>query len=112
MPTYQYTCTQCGHALEAKQSFTDAPLADCPSCGVDGALRKQYGSVGVVFKGSGFYRTDSRGSNSTELAKNNPTKSEDKKKSGGDNATTNTSNSGSNSKKSDSAKATTTAAKS
>ena len=70
MPTYQYTCTECGHDLEARQSFTDQPLADCPSCGVEGALRKQFGSVGVVFKGSGFYRTDSRSGNSTELSKN------------------------------------------
>lgn len=58
MPTYQYRCTECGHNLEAVQAFSDAPLDSCPECG--GKLRKQYGSVGVVFKGSGFYRTDSR----------------------------------------------------
>ena len=58
MPTYQYACTACGHQLEAVQSFTDAPLTECPSC--EGRLRKLYSSVGVVFKGSGFYRTDSR----------------------------------------------------
>ena len=58
MPTYQYACTACGHQLEAVQSFTDEPLSDCPSC--DGRLRKVFNSVGIVFKGSGFYRTDSR----------------------------------------------------
>ena len=58
MPTYQYRCTECGHDLEAVQKFTDAALTECPSCG--GQLRKVYNAVGVVFKGSGFYRTDSR----------------------------------------------------
>ncbi|WP_431801651.1 FmdB family zinc ribbon protein [Microbacterium sp. bgisy203] len=58
MPTYAYACTQCGHAFDAVQSFSDASLTECPVCG--GALRKQYGSVGVTFNGSGFYRTDSR----------------------------------------------------
>lgn len=58
MPTYQYACTACGHDLEAVQSFSDDPLTECPECG--GALRKLFGNVGVVFKGSGFYRTDSR----------------------------------------------------
>ena len=58
MPTYQYTCTACGEPLEAVQAFHDAPLTVCPSCG--GALRKVFSAVGVVFKGSGFYKTDSR----------------------------------------------------
>lgn len=58
MPTYQYACTACEHRFEAVQKFTDASLTECPSC--TGRLRKLYGSVGVVFKGSGFYRTDSR----------------------------------------------------
>ena len=60
MPTYQYACTACGHELEAVQSFTDAALTECPECG--GALRKVFSAVGVVFKGSGFYKTDSRSS--------------------------------------------------
>ncbi|NUT33162.1 MAG: FmdB family transcriptional regulator [Hamadaea sp.] len=60
MPTYQYACTACGHQLEAVQSFTDAALTQCPEC--DGSLRKLFSGVGVVFKGSGFYRTDSRSS--------------------------------------------------
>jgi putative FmdB family regulatory protein len=58
VPTYQYTCTECGEPLEAVQSFTDAALTQCPRCG--GRLRKVFSAVGVVFKGSGFYRTDSR----------------------------------------------------
>ena len=60
MPTYAYACTQCGHRFDAVQSFSDAALTECPECG--GKLRKQYGSVGVTFNGSGFYRTDSRAS--------------------------------------------------
>ncbi len=58
MPTYAYACTQCGHRFDAVQSFSDAALTECPECG--GPVRKQYGSVGVTFNGSGFYRTDSR----------------------------------------------------
>jgi putative FmdB family regulatory protein len=60
VPTYQYACTECGHQLEAVQSFTDEALTVCPEC--QGRLRKQFSAVGVVFKGSGFYRTDSRNS--------------------------------------------------
>ena len=63
VPTYQYTCNDCGHFLEAVQSFSDDALTVCPACG--GTLRKVYNAVGVVFKGSGFYRTDSRGSSSS-----------------------------------------------
>ncbi|HWG93568.1 MAG TPA: FmdB family zinc ribbon protein [Mycobacteriales bacterium] len=63
MPTYQYACTACGEQLEAVQAFTDAPLTDCPAC--DGRLRKVFSAVGVVFKGSGFYKTDSRKSSSS-----------------------------------------------
>ncbi|MGH3545348.1 MAG: FmdB family zinc ribbon protein [Mycobacteriales bacterium] len=58
MPTYQYVCTSCARQLEAVQSFSDAALAGCPQC--NGSLRKVFSSVGVVFKGSGFYRNDSR----------------------------------------------------
>jgi putative FmdB family regulatory protein len=58
VPVYQYACTECGHELEVRQSFTDEPLSACPTC--DGRLRKVLSAVGVVFKGSGFYRTDSR----------------------------------------------------
>src|SRR6478752_4760334 len=58
MPTYQYRYTSCGHDLEAVQKFSDSALTECPNCG--GPLRKVFNAVGVVFKGSGFYRTDSR----------------------------------------------------
>jgi putative FmdB family regulatory protein len=58
VPTYQYTCTECGEPLEAVQKFSDDPLTVCPACG--GKLRKVFSAVGIVFKGSGFYRTDSR----------------------------------------------------
>ncbi|MGZ4498686.1 MAG: FmdB family zinc ribbon protein, partial [Nocardioides sp.] len=58
MPTYQYACTECGHAFEQFQSFSDDALTECPEC--QGRLRKVFNAVGVVFKGSGFYRTDSR----------------------------------------------------
>jgi putative FmdB family regulatory protein len=61
MPTYQYRCTDCGHDLEAVQKFSDAALTECPNC--SGSLRKVFNAVGVVFKGSGFYRTDSRAGN-------------------------------------------------
>ena len=63
MPTYQYACTACAERLEAVQSFTDAPLTECPACG--GTLRKVFSPVGVVFKGSGFYKTDSRAKSSS-----------------------------------------------
>ena len=63
MPTYQYSCTNCGHFFEAVQSFSDDSLTVCPEC--QGKLRKVFNAVGVVFKGSGFYRTDSRGSSSS-----------------------------------------------
>ncbi len=58
MPTYEYACTSCGEHLEVVQSFRDDPLTECPAC--EGPLRKVFGSIGVVFKGSGFYKTDSR----------------------------------------------------
>lgn len=58
MPTYAYTCTACQHSLEVRQSFTDDALTECPEC--QGRLRKRFDNVGVVFKGSGFYRNDSR----------------------------------------------------
>lgn len=66
MPTYAYTCTECGHAFDIHQSFSDDALTECPQCG--GRLRKVFGSVGVVFKGSGFYRTDSRSGNGAKTA--------------------------------------------
>ena len=66
MPTYQYACTACGHQLEVVQSFSDAALTQCPEC--EGRLRKLFSAVGIVFKGSGFYRTDSRSGTSSDAA--------------------------------------------
>lgn len=62
MPTYQYACTECGHSFEQFQSFSEDALTVCPEC--NGRLRKLFNAVGVVFKGSGFYRTDSRSGSS------------------------------------------------
>ena len=67
MPTYQYACTECDHRFDAVQSFSDPSLTVCPECG--GKLRKVFSSVGIVFKGSGFYRTDSRASAGSTVAK-------------------------------------------
>ena len=89
MPTYEYACTACGHRLEAVQSFTDDPLSQCPDCG--GALRKVYGAVGIVLKGSGFYKTDSRTASGAS--------SSEKKGGGAENQSSDTSASDSSSKK-------------
>lgn len=58
MPTYAYSCASCGHRFDIYQAFADSALTECPECG--GRLRKEFGNVGVVFKGSGFYRNDAR----------------------------------------------------
>ncbi|RIV30875.1 FmdB family transcriptional regulator [Micromonospora radicis] len=92
MPTYQYACTACGHQLEAVQSFSDEPLTDCPAC--EGRLRKVFNSVGVVFKGSGFYRTDSRSSGS-ESTSSSTGKSGSSDSSSSGSTTSNSSSSGS-----------------
>lgn len=73
MPTYAYTCTECGHAFDIHQSFSDAALTECPACG--GKLRKVFSSVGVVFKGSGFYRNDSRSTTSSSTSAGSSTSS-------------------------------------
>ncbi|MFE3638307.1 FmdB family zinc ribbon protein [Streptomyces cellostaticus] len=70
MPTYQYQCTECGEGLEAVQKFTDDALTECPGCG--GRLKKVFSAVGIVFKGSGFYRNDSRGSSSSSSPASKP----------------------------------------
>ena len=72
MPTYQYTCTECGEPVEVVQKFTDEPLTVCSVCG--GRLRKVFSPVGIVFKGSGFYRTDSRKGSSVVPAADKPDK--------------------------------------
>ncbi len=86
MPTYQYRCTECDHAFEEFQSFTDDALTVCPVCG--GRLRKVFNAVGVVFKGSGFYRNDSR-------AKDTAASSSKDGSSGSESSTSSTSASGS-----------------
>ena len=75
MPTYAYACKQCGHRFDAVQSFADPTLTECPECG--GPLRKEYGSIGVTFNGSGFYRTDSRAAEkkSSDAAASSPSSS-------------------------------------
>ena len=70
MPTYQYRCTACSKELEAVQKFSDPALTTCPTC--SGGLRKVYSAVGVVFKGSGFYATDSRTSSSASTPASTP----------------------------------------
>ena len=71
MPTYQYACKECGHQLEAVQSFSDEPLTVCPDCA--GQLRKLFTGVGIVFKGSGFYRNDSRNAAKSESSASSET---------------------------------------
>ena len=66
MPTYEYACTKCGHQFEIVQSFSDDALTKCPEC--KGKLRKVFGSVGIVFKGSGFYKNDSRGTSTSSTS--------------------------------------------
>ena len=73
MPTYEYACKSCGKDLEVVQSFTDEPLRICPSCG--GELKKVFGNVGIVFKGSGFYKTDSRSATSSTVTSTSDSKS-------------------------------------
>jgi putative FmdB family regulatory protein len=81
VPTYQYACTDCAERLEVVQRFSDDPLSVCPSCG--GKLRKVFSPVGIVFKGSGFYRTDSRsGQKNGEPAKAAANGSDSKKSEG------------------------------
>ncbi|MFF9566806.1 FmdB family zinc ribbon protein [Streptomyces sp. NPDC014685] len=93
MPTYQYQCTECGEGLEAVQKFTDDALTVCPSC--DGRLKKVFSAVGIVFKGSGFYRNDSRGSSSSSTSASSSAKS-----SGSASADSSSSSKGSDSKSS------------
>lgn len=82
MPTYAYACKDCGHRFDAVQSFADPSLTECPKCG--GALRKQYGSIGVTFNGAGFYRTDSRAAEKKASDASSGTSSGESGGSGGD----------------------------
>ncbi len=93
MPTYQYQCTECGSGLEAVQKFTDEPLTTCPDC--QGRLRKVFSAVGVVFKGSGFYRTDSRSSSSSSVGSGSSSSSSSTSSSGSSSGSSSSGSSGS-----------------
>ena len=80
MPTYSYACTECGDRFDAVQAFSDNALTTCAKC--NGRLRKLFGNVGVVFKGSGFYRTDSRSTNSDKPNSNGKSEVNPQDKSG------------------------------
>ncbi|MDX3640063.1 FmdB family zinc ribbon protein [Streptomyces sp. MB09-02B] len=96
MPTYQYQCTECGEGLEAVQKFTDDALTECPSC--NGRLKKVFSAVGIVFKGSGFYRNDSRGSSSSSSPATAKSSSSSDAKSSSDTKSSTSSSSSSESK--------------
>lgn len=81
MPTYEYRCKACGEELEVVQAFTDDALTTCPSCGAE-SLRKVFGAVGISFKGSGFYKTDSRGTSSSSSTTSSAAASSDAGSSG------------------------------
>ncbi|MEU9225846.1 FmdB family zinc ribbon protein [Streptomyces massasporeus] len=104
MPTYQYQCTECGEGLEAVQKFTDDALTECPNC--QGRLKKVFSAVGIVFKGSGFYRNDSRGSSSSS----SPAKSSSTSSSGSSSSDSGSSSSGSSSSSSTSSSSSSTTA--
>jgi putative FmdB family regulatory protein len=89
LPTYEYACTDCGNRLEAVQKFTDDPLTECPDCG--GVLRKVYGAVGIVLKGSGFYKTDSRAASTGNGSGKKHAESTSSETSGGDASSTDSS---------------------
>jgi putative FmdB family regulatory protein len=92
MPTYEYRCKECGEHLEVVQAFTDDPLTECPACG--GPLRKVFGNIGITFKGSGFYKTDSRKSSATSSSKSE-SKSESKSDSSSESSSSSSSEGGS-----------------
>ena len=77
MPTYEYRCKSCGHDLEVQQSFTDDPLTECPEC--QGELRKVFGNIAVTFKGSGFYKTDSRSKQTSSTGSSDSSSSSESK---------------------------------
>ena len=102
MPTYQYACTECDNAFEQFQSFSEESLTVCPKC--EGRLRKVFNAVGVVFKGSGFYRTDSRtdGKAASSTASGTSTSSKESSTPSGDGGSTSSTSSTSTTSKSDS----------
>src|SRR4051812_30968209 len=91
MPTYEYRCKDCSEQLEVVQAFTDDPLTECPACG--GPLRKVFGNIGITFKGSGFYKTDSRSKSSATKSSESSDSSSDSSGSKTDTSKTDTSTS-------------------
>ncbi|NDZ97145.1 FmdB family transcriptional regulator [Streptomyces sp. SID6673] len=110
MPTYSYACTECDNKFDIVQSFSDDSLSECPQC--TGRLRKLFNSVGIVFKGSGFYRTDSRsGSSSSETSSSSSSSSDSSSSSSSsDSSSSSNSSSSTGSSSSDSKAATPTPA--
>lgn len=106
MPTYQYACTECGYDFETVQAFTDAALTECPNC--HGRLRKVFNAVGIVFKGSGFYRTDSRSSSASADGATKPEKADKPAAKDGGSSTSTSTPAASTSSSSSSAKSSTT----
>ncbi|MGI8309952.1 FmdB family zinc ribbon protein [Saccharopolyspora hattusasensis] len=106
MPTYQYACTECDHQFETVQSFSEDSLTECPKC--TGRLRKLFNAVGIVFKGSGFYRTDNRSANSSASSTSSGSSSSNSSSSSSSNSSSSSSESSSSS--SSSSSSTTTAA--
>lgn len=100
MPTYSYACTQCDNRFDIVQSFSDDSLTQCPEC--SGKLRKLFSSVGIVFKGSGFYRTDNRSAGSTVNAQSSESKSESRSESKSDSKSSDSKTANSEKSKSDS----------
>ncbi|MFD5158878.1 FmdB family zinc ribbon protein [Streptomyces hawaiiensis] len=107
MPTYQYQCTECGEGLEAVQKFTDDALTECPTC--TGRLKKVFSAVGIVFKGSGFYRNDSRGSSSSSSPAKSSSSSTSSTSSSSDSGSSSSASSSSSSAGSSSSSSTTAA---
>ena len=105
MPTYSYRCTECGNEFDVRQSFSDEPLKVCEACG--GSLRKLFNSVGIVFKGSGFYHNDARSSSGTLHSKNSEGReaSDSAGSKSGESASSENGNSGSQSGSADSGRA-------
>ncbi|HVS67181.1 MAG TPA: FmdB family zinc ribbon protein, partial [Mycobacteriales bacterium] len=100
MPTYEYVCTKCGEGLEAVQSFSDPPLTKCPNC--KGKLRKVFSAAGIVFKGSGFYKTDSRSGSKSKSASSSSTSTKESTASSGSDSSSSSSSSGGDSSSSSS----------
>ncbi|MBO2442851.1 FmdB family zinc ribbon protein [Actinomadura nitritigenes] len=110
MPTYQYVCTECGEPLEVVQKFSDDALTECPAC--SGKLRKVFSAAGIIFKGSGFYRTDSRGSGKSSSTVGSSSNGSNGSSSSGDSGKSDSASSSSSSSDSSSSSSSTSSPKS